>query len=149
MSTGLQQFVDASSTDPLDLPAGVPLTVSIDQMPLVTDGMAIALDLSATGTAVLSIDSIDHPTNDLYEWTVYELVPGATALSAAPRLDAYAVQPTVTIPTSVFVAGHLYTIRAFCRSGGYPSLANGDLETTQFPTSLGYHDSGAFKVSAQ
>jgi len=149
LSTGLQQFVDASSTDPLDLPAGVPLTVSIDQMPLVTDGMAVALDLSATGTSVLSIDGPDRPNSDLYEWTVYELVPGATALSASPRLDAYAVQPTITIPTSVFVAGHIYSIRAFCRVGGYPSLATGDIETTQFPTSLGYHDSGAFTVSAQ
>ncbi len=149
LSTGLQQFVDASNTDPLDLPAGVPLTVSIDHMPLVSDGMAVALDLGATGTAVLAIDSTDHATNDLYEWTVYELVPGATALSASPRLDAYAVQPTVTIPTSEFVAGHIYTIRAFCRTGGYPSLATGDIETAQFPTSLGYHDSGAFTVSAQ
>ncbi len=149
LSTGLQQFVDASSTDPLDLPAGVPLTVSIDQMPLVTDGMVVGLDLGATGTAVLSIDSRDHPTNDLYEWTVYELEPGTTALTASPRLDAYAVQPTVTIPTSVFVAGHIYTIRAFCRTGGYPALATGDIETTQFPMSVGYHDSGAFTVSAQ
>lgn len=146
---GLNNLDDVAPGLVLDQPAGLPVLVSIDKQPLNMDGLTITLD--PTQPVELSLVA-DRPTNLYYQWNVYELVPNAavppTALDRKIAYVALGTETTITIPNDVFVAGKLYSIRAHCVQGGFPSFATGDLQDRDVPYAVGYLDSGVFTVAA-
>ncbi len=141
---GLYTYTDASAGQTLDLPAGLPELVTIDQMPLSTDGMTVTLP--ADQPVDVSFVA-DRPTNTTYEIEMDEIIVTGSTLARTPVFTAWAVTPDATIPATQFVAGHTYVLRAICISGGYPNVAAGDLATTALPISVGYFDSGVFTVA--
>ena len=141
---GLYTYTDASAGQTLDLPAGLPELVTIDQMPLSTDGMTITLP--ADQPVDISFVA-DRQTNTSYQIEMDEIIVTGATLTRTPVFIAKAVQPDVTIPASQFVAGHTYVLRAVCISGGYTNIAAGDLSSTALPISIGYFDSGVFTVA--
>lgn len=150
LATGLYEQAEPSPALMLDLPAGLPLLISINQTPLAADLVSITLDLTKSVELTLVPDQTTH---SYYQFNVYELVPNApTAATALTYQIAYAAlstTPDVVVPNDIFLAGHVYTIRGHCIDGGYPDLAAGDLQTRSLPLSLGYLDSGVFTVVSQ
>ncbi len=141
---GLYTYTDASAGQTLDLPAGLPELVTIDQMPLSTDGMTVTLPADE-GVDVSFV--ADRPNNTSYEIEMDEIVVTGSTLARTPVFSAWALAPDVTIPTTELVPGHTYVLRAICISGGYTNVATGDLSTTALPVSVGYFDSGVFTVA--
>jgi hypothetical protein len=147
LNAGMYQLVEPSANASVDLDAGLPVTISIDQKPLLTDGMTVKID---PAKAVDLSFVVDQPTNTLYQMQLYELVPNAmnTALQYQLRISATGVQPHFTFPPEHFTVGHLFTIRAIAIRGGYPTLAAADLTNRDLPIAVSYLDSGAFTVAA-
>ncbi len=141
---GLYTYTDASAGQTLDLPAGLPELVTIDQMPLSTDGMTVTLP--ADQPVDISFVA-DRPTNTIYQIEMDEIIVTGSTLARTPVFTASALAPDVTIPATQFVAGHTYVVRALCISGGYTNIGAGDLSATALPISVGYFDSGVFTVA--
>jgi hypothetical protein len=150
MFTQLAEFMDASTGAlDADLPAGQPLTVILDGMPLNTDNATLALD---TTQALNVTFTADTATNTLYQLNVFLLVPtpaaAPTSLQFKTILGASALVPSFTLPANLLTVGQSYVVRAICISGGFPALANGDLTQRTLPLTHGLLDSGAFTVTA-
>jgi len=129
-----------------ELPAPLPIAVSIAANPLATDGLDVMLDLSK-GVPV-SVLTENRPA-DLYQIQLLEVVPNAdvSALVTVPRLlVTMATKGDFIIPPELLVLDHRYVIRAMCIAGGYPALATGDLAMRQLPHSVSSYDSGVFTV---
>ncbi len=128
----------------MTLPAGLPELITIDGMPLSTDGLAIPKP-----TRQATVSFIAGGSSSLYSVQLYELVPNmaGTALAHRPVIEAFGPTKELTIPPEVLVPGKLYTLRALTYSGSFPNAADGDLATRTFPMSVGYHDSGVFTVT--
>lgn len=145
--TGLNQYDEPSAGLVLDQPAGLPVLVSINQMPLTSDGLTATLDPAKS--VELSLVA-DKTANTLYQFNIYQLVPNManTALDFKIVYVATGLTPQITIPPDVFVTGKVYTVRAHCIKGGYPMIADGNLQDRSLPYSFGYLDSGVFTVAA-
>ena len=65
-----------------------------------------------------------------------------------PRLHATSRSPAFRIPPDAFVANHSYTLRATAYTGGWPSLADGNLQDRALPITAGQLDGGVFTVVA-
>jgi len=70
--TGLQQFVEPSSGQTLDLPSGLPISVSVNQTALISDGNMVSLD--PTKSVDVSA-TFDRATCTFYELAVLEFLP--------------------------------------------------------------------------
>jgi hypothetical protein len=128
-----------------DLPAGLPLLVTLGGRALTTDGAVVTLD--RTRAIELSY-VLDRDACDLYSATIYELVDdGAGTFSLVSRVGIDGAAPSFLVPPELIEAGKRYMIRAQCRLGGMPGLATGDLVTRAWPTSVGYFDSAVFEVA--
>lgn len=141
---GLYQIVQPTAGLVLDLPAGLPEVISIDNRPLSSDGAMIPKPTQPVRVTFAS--SITN--NTLYMVSLLELVPNAadTALVAKSVLASTGLKPEFTLPPDLFVPGKLYVLRAVCVQGGYPSAADGDLRARTLPIAVGYLDSGVFTV---
>ena len=147
LAAGMNQFADPAAGLDLTLPAGLPTTISVDQRPLLSDGMTVTID----PTRAVDLSFVpDQPGATLYQIQLYELVPNAqgTALQYQARLSTTCIMPEVTVPPDVFQVGHVYTLRAISRVGGYPALSTGDLTNRTLPLAESYADSGVFTVAA-
>ncbi|MDB4952675.1 MAG: hypothetical protein JWO36_244 [Myxococcales bacterium] len=147
--TGLQQMVEPTSGQLLDLPSGLPISVSANQTALISDGNTLTLD--PTKSVELSA-TFDRATCTFYQMDVIELLPNTaapmpTALTGHVRYFTMQTAQTIKIPPGVFVTDHLYTVRVHCVQGAYPTFADGNLQNRTLPFSQGYLDSGVFKVS--
>jgi hypothetical protein len=146
---GLNNLDDVAPGLVMDQPAGLPVLVSINQMPLNSDGLTITIDPAKAVTLSLVAD---RPTNLFYQWNIYEVVPNtATPPTALEYKVAYAAlsnETTVKVPNDIFVAGKVYMIRAHCIQGGFPSFSTGDLKNRDVPYAVGYLDAGVFTVAA-
>lgn len=145
---GLQELAEPAPGLALDLPAGLPLLVSLNGTPLSTDLVTVSIDQSKA----IDIDFVaDRMTNTFYVAQVLELVPnlptGATALVYALRYSASGLATKFKLPAGVLQSGHTYTIRAICVAGGYSAAATGDLTQRGLPFTQGYLDSGVFTVA--
>jgi hypothetical protein len=132
----------------LDLPAALPLVVSIDQMPLSADNMTVRID----PTKAVDVGfEVDNGTSTYSSVVLYELVPnaptGATALTYAFRYAASGFGASFQLPPAMFQVGHHYTIRAQTVAGGFPAIASGDLTQRSLPFATAYLDSGVFTVT--
>lgn len=145
---GLNELAEPSPALLLDLPAGLPQVVQINQMSLSSDGMTVVLDPTKSVELALTADKA---SNTFYQFNIYELVPNLpmnpTALTYSIVAAALSDVPKVTLPNDIFVGGHIYTVRAHCVQGGYPTFAQGNLQNRNLPYAVGYLDSGVFTVT--
>jgi hypothetical protein len=142
---GLNHVDDVQPGLVLDQPAGLPVLVSINKMPLNADGLTVTLDPARA--VELSLVA-DRATNLFYQWNVYEVVANMTALEYKVAYVALASETTVKVPADIFAAGKVYMIRAHCIQGGFPSFSTGDLQNRDVPYAVGYLDAGVFTVAA-
>jgi len=146
LTAGLQTIVQPSANPMFDMPAGLPQTISLDDMPLATDNMTVVVD----PTKYVHISMVnDRTANTFVQIALYEvLTPDATTATTKLVIDALAVDPTaLVLPPDVFVAGHTYVIEAITHQGGWPNTATGDFQTQAPPFYVGYSYSGVFTVS--
>ncbi len=147
LSAGLYQVLEPAPALTLDLPAGLPQIITLAGTPLVLDGASVIIDpLHAVTVSFTN----DQASNTLYQLQLFELLPDAagTALVQNLRFGATGTQASFILPPEQFIAGHTYSLRAICISGGYPAIAAGDLSQRQLPVAVGYFDSGVFTVAA-
>jgi hypothetical protein len=144
---GLNEYDEPKAGLVLDQAAGLPVLVSINGMPLTSDGASVTID--RTRPVELSLVA-DRPMNTFYQFVVYELVPNTAAppnaLDLKPVLSANTPNTQVKIPADVFTSGTVYAIRAHAIQGGYPRISEGNLQERSLPFAIGYLDSGVFTV---
>jgi hypothetical protein len=145
----LYEFALPSPGLALDLAVGLPITISINSMPLVTDGTTVTIDPSQP--VAISFQA-DQPTCTLYQMQLFDLLPNSatapTALENVVVFGATGIAAAFEIPPDPFVVGHNYVLRGICQQGGFPTLSSGDLTNRELPLSVGYLDSGVFTVAA-
>lgn len=148
LSAGMYTVAEPSATLAFDLPAGLPINIRANEIPLSTDGMAVALDL----TKPVVVDAIlDRPDGTVFFVAVYEVAPSADMMTAVRTVVVDAVttgEPVVTLPPELFVLGHTYFIDFRVMQGGYADAAGGDLATRTLPYSVSRADSAVFQVVA-
>ncbi len=148
LSAGMYMVAEPMTGLTLDMPAGLPINIRVNQVPLSTDGMTVPLDL----TKGVTIDAItDKPTATLYLVTLYEVVKSAdgTKVEKHPVVDALTTtEPKIVLPADLFQVDHFYVIDFRCVHGGFVNAADGDLQTYTLPSSVSRADSAAFQVVA-
>ncbi len=145
LNAGMNEFVEPGSGLDLQLDAGLPTSISINQVPLLSDGMTIAID----PTKAVDLSFVpDMPGATLSQMQLFELVPNTagTALQYQFRLGCTGTDPHFVVPADAFVSGHTYTLRAISNRGGFPGVASGDLTMRSLPLVQAYADSGVFTV---
>lgn len=145
LHAGLFQLVQPTAGMTLDLPAGLPEVITIDGKPLSTDGLAVTAPTKPVTVSFVA----GITTNTLYQIQLYEIAPnmGGTALVQNLKVSATGLQPQMTLPPDLFVAGKVYNLRAICIQGGYPAIADGDFTKRELPVTVGYLDGGVFTVT--
>jgi hypothetical protein len=149
-STGLYQLVQPTAGMTLDLPAGLPITITMGDTTLTTDGATVTVD--PTKAVPVSFVS-DVADNTLFQLQLFELVPnattGATALTYLQKLGASSSNgPSFLLPPELFEVGKTYVLRAVCIQGGFTTISTGDLTNRSLPQAVGYMDSAVFTVAA-
>jgi hypothetical protein len=142
---GMNEFVEPGTGLDLLLDAGLPTSISLNQMPLLTDGMTIAID----PTKSVDLNFVpDMPGATLSQIQLFELVPNAanTAQQYVFRFSCSGTDPHFVVPAGAFVSGHTYVLRAISNKGGFPGVASGDLTMRSLPLVQAYADSGVFTV---
>ena len=132
----------------VDMPAGLPINIRANLVPLTTDGMTVTID----PTKVVEVDATtDNPTNTLYIVTLYEVALATDGMSVTrtPLVDALATgEAKVRFPGDVFEAGKYYYFDFKSMQGGYTDAATGDLVNVTLPYSVSRADSALFQVMA-
>jgi hypothetical protein len=148
LSSTMYAVAEPTAALAFDMPAGLPINVRVNQVPLSTDGMAVPLDL----TRGVVVDAItDKPASTLYLVALYEVVLAADLMTVERKIvvDALATgEPKVTLPPELFEVGHYYYFDFRCLQGGYVDAATGDLQTVTLPYSVSRADSAVFQVVA-
>ncbi|NVB82276.1 MAG: hypothetical protein HOV81_28100 [Kofleriaceae bacterium] len=144
---GLNAFDEVKAGLQVEQAAGLPVLVSINKIPLTSDGLTAMLD-PATPVELTLV--ADRTANTLYQFNVYEVAPNsaATAIELKIVYAAYGLEPTIVVPHDVFETGKSYLLRAHTIKGGFPTIADGNLQNRDLPYSVGYLDSGVFTVTA-
>jgi hypothetical protein len=144
---GMNQFIEPSVGAMLDLPAGLPLSITLGGMPLVTDGTPVA---KPTDFVQVTFQT-DKQMATLYNLQVFDLLPNAmtppTALEGHLVLSAAGSEPMFSVPPEIFQVGHSYTLRAFATTGGYPAMASGNFQMRALPLAQSYFDSAVIVVT--
>jgi hypothetical protein len=146
LDAGLETIVQPAPGQTFDMPAGLPQTISLADVPLTSDNMAVSVDPSK----YVHITMVnDRTTNTFVQAALFEvLTPDAMTLTTKLVIDATAVDPTaLVLPPDVFVVGHTYFIEAITHQGGFPNAATGDFQTQAPPFYVGYNYSGVFTVT--
>jgi hypothetical protein len=148
LSAGMYTVTEPSSSLTLDLPAGLPISISANQIPLSTDGATVMLDLTKP---VVIEATIEKPNTTLYLATLYEVVLGMDQMTVERRVVVDAAttgEPKLRLPPELFQVGHYYYVDFRCVQGGYTNAATGDLQTLTLPYSVSRADSALFQVVA-
>jgi len=147
--TGLFQLIEPTAGLTLDLPAGLPITITMGATALTTDGVTMTVDPTKAVPVSFQADKVD---NTVYQLQLFELVPnlptGATALAYHQTLGATGTKPSFLLPPELFEVGKTYVLRAICIQGGFPALDTGDLTNRAPPQAVGFLDSAVFTVAA-
>lgn len=139
----LFQITRAPSAGELyDLPAPLPVLISVAGVALAADGGTIPLDL---GRLVEVGAEFGAGAVDVYALALYEVGDGGGRQQLA---FVTASGPTFQLPPALFTVGRRYVLRAAANRGGYPNAASGDLRTRNLPIAVGLLDSGVFTVAA-
>jgi hypothetical protein len=148
LSASMYTVAEPTGTLTFDMPAGLPINIRANQVPLSTDGMTVPLDL----TKAVEIDAItDKPNGTLYLVALYEVTLGTdgTTVERTVIVDALTTgEPTLTLPADLFQVGHYYYLDFRTIQGGYTNAAMGDVQTLALPYSVSRADSAVFQVVA-
>lgn len=128
----------------LDFTACMPTSVAVQGATLITDGLTVTID--RTKPVAVSV-IVDRPDADLYSITLLEVVNSGATATLTPRFESVNQKSVWSLPGDLFETGKIYTVRASCSRGGYPSLATGDLEQRELPVASAYLESGVFTVA--
>ncbi len=136
-------YIEPTPAMVLDLPAALPELITINGVPLSSDGLSVPKPTQA------NVSFIANGIGTVFQVQLYELVPNMANTALTYRFVIEATGPTkeLSLPPDVFVPGKLYTLRAVTYAGSFPGFANGDLSVRSLPVSVGYHDSGVFTVA--
>jgi hypothetical protein len=147
LSAGMFQLVEPAPALVLALPAGLPQVIMFANTALSTDGTTVTID--PLRAAALSFTS-DQPPGTLYQLQLFELVPSADGLTLVQtiRFAATGTAPSFALVPELFTVGHTYSVRAICVAGGYPAIADGDLQQRALPLAVSFFDSAVFTVAA-
>ena len=149
LQAGMSQVVTPTPGVALTVPAGLPELISLDHMPLSTDGQTIPQPTKLVEVSFVADTPVaGSPNATLYSLAVFDLLPNAatTGLEYHQVLAATSSSPTFEIPPDIFQVGHSYTLRATCHLDGYPAIADGDLVTRSVPFAESFLDSAVIKV---
>ncbi len=148
LSAGMFTVAEPGEDMVLDMPAGLPINIRANEVPLSTDGMAVPLDL----TKAVEIDAIlDKPACALHTVTLFEVALASDMMSVQRTIvvDTLSTgEPRIALPPDRFQVDHFYYVEFRCMQGGYPDAATGDLSTVTFPYSVSRADSAVFQVVA-
>jgi hypothetical protein len=145
-----QMYTVTEPTGPiaLDMPAGLPINIRANQVPLSLDGMTVMLDL----TKAVEIDAItDRQSATVYHVALFEVAPSADGMTAEKRLlldSTTTGEPKFRLPPDFFQIGHYYYFDFRSVQGGYTNAAMGDFVTYKLPYSVSRADSAVFQVVA-
>jgi hypothetical protein len=145
---GMDQYVPPSAAVPpieLATPAGLPIVVVLDGLPISTDGQAI----KPPGGFVHVTFLTDRQGATLYNLQVWDLAPNPTVATVLDRKLVFAAasdQASFMVPPEVFKMGHSYTLRALTTLGGFPAAGAGDFVTRELPLAQSYLDSPVITV---
>jgi hypothetical protein len=146
---GMFQLVFPTAGMNLDLPAGLPITLTMNGTALTTDGATMTVD-PAKAVSVSFV--ADAQNNTLFQLQLFELVPNSqtapTALVYLQKLGATGSKPAFTLPPELFEVGKTYVLRAICIQGGFPTIAMGDLTNRTPPQAVSFLDGAVFTVAA-
>src|SRR4030095_16816701 len=118
---GMNEFVEPTAGLSLNLDAGLPESIKLNNVPLSSDGTQVPKPTSFVDVVI----DANPPTNTLFGLQLYDLLPSAdgTQLEYHMVLEALGTDDTFELPPELFVVGHSYTLRAICTAGGFPALA--------------------------
>jgi hypothetical protein len=144
LNAGLETIVAPSTTLTLDMPAGLPQSISIADHPLATDNDTITIDRSKYVHFTM-VNDRDNST--FLQIALYDLTSDGVTVTQTLVIDALAIYPTqLVLPPDVFVMGHTYVVEALTHQSGWPNAATGDFSTQALPFYIGYAYSGTFTV---
>ena len=148
---GLNQFLEPAAGAEASLAVGLPIVISLDDVPLVSDGQAIARPGKFVNVSfvVNPAPGATGPVATLYNVIVYDLVVPAmaTAPTRIQTFNAVSNQPKFALPPELFVPGHFYTLRAVATLGGYPGIDDGNFLDRNLPLTQAYLDSAVIAVT--
>jgi hypothetical protein len=149
---GLNQYLEPAAGAEASLPAGLPIVISLNDVPLITDGQAVAQPDKFVNVSfvVNPAPGATGPVATLYNLIVYDLVVPAMA-TAPVRIQTFSAasnQPKFALPPELFVPGHFYTLRAVATLGGFPHLDDGNFVDRDLPLTQAYLDSAVIAVGA-
>jgi hypothetical protein len=148
LSASMYALAEPTGTLTLDMPAGLPINIRANQVPLSTDGMMVPLDL----TKAVEIDAItDRPPGTIYTATLYEVALSADMMQVERTIVvdvAGTGEPKVVLPPDLFEVGKHYYVDFRSMNGGYTDAATGDVSTVTLPYSVSRADSAVFQVVA-
>jgi hypothetical protein len=148
LTAQMYTVTEPTGTITLDMPAGLPINIRANQVPLSLDGMTVMLDL----TKAVEIDAItDRQSATVYHVALVEVAPSADGMTAEKRLllDLTTTgEPKFRIPPDFFQVGHFYYFDFRSVQGGYTNAAMGDFVTYKLPYSVSRADSAVFQVVA-
>jgi hypothetical protein len=138
-----------SSALTFDMAAGLPINIRANEVPLSTDGMTVALDL----TKPVEVDAIlDQPGSTLYFVALVEVALSMDGMAVEKKTIVDAIttgDPKVRFPQEYFQVDHYYYFDFRSMKGGYTNAAAGDLQTLELPYTVARADSAVFQVVAQ
>lgn len=148
---GMNQLLEPSPGFDLQLPAGLPIVISLDDVPLVSDGQLVAQPrkFASVSFLVSPAPGVPGPSATVYSVFVYDLTVNPTTMAPERRLTYTAVsdQPRIAVPPELFQVGHYYTLRAFVTLGGLPGVASGNFVDRELPQAQSYFDSAVIQVT--
>jgi len=149
LSAQMYTVTEATGTLTFDMPAGLPINIRANQVPLSTDGMSVTLDLSKP----VEVDAItDNPKATVYFVSLYEVALSSDGMTVERKLVVDAAitgEPKFKLPQDLFVPGHYYYFDFRCMLGGYMNAVMGDFQTFMLPYSVSRADSAVFQVVMQ
>lgn len=147
---GMNQYIEPSAGFSLDLPAGLPIVISLDDVPLITDGQKVMQPAKfVTVTFVVNpAPGVTGPVATFYGLQVFDLAINPTTMAPERRqtFSASSNQARFSLPPELFQVGHNYTLRAVATLGGYPTIDQGNFTNRELPLAQGFLDSGVITV---
>jgi hypothetical protein len=148
LSASMHTVAEPSAALALDMPAGLPINIRANQVPLSTDGMMVPLDL----TKPVEVDAItDRPNSTVYFVTLYEVTLSTDMMTVERKIVVDALttgEPKLRLPPELFQVGRYYYIDFRSMQGGFMNAATGDVQTLTLPYSISRADSAVFQVVA-
>lgn len=148
LSANLTTVTAPSATLDMTMPAGLPITVTANNLALVTDGQMLPLDLTQPVTIEATVD---RPTNTAYQLVLTEL--GIDTSGTAPVLVRKVIvdlltagAPQFKLPPTLFTVGKTYYMTVRSYQGGFVGAPDGDVQALTLPFSTAALDSAVFTV---